>query len=121
MTDDEQKKIFAKNLSRYITLSGKDQKEVAKELGFAPTTFNTWCVGKIIPSMGKVQKIADYFGIGKSDLLDDKYSEDIAIKNAKANKDAQARRMLAYFEKLNPDQKDMIEKMLKGLCENNQE
>lgn len=72
MTDEEQKKIFSKNMNYYINQSGKQQKEIAKDLGYNPTTFNTWCVGKIIPSAGKVQKIADYFGIGKSDLLDDK-------------------------------------------------
>lgn len=72
MTDEEQKRIFKKNINFYIAQSGKQQKEVAKDLGFNPTTFNTWCVGKIIPSAGKIQKIADYFSIGKSDLLDDK-------------------------------------------------
>lgn len=76
MTDEEQKKIFAKNLNYYISLSGKQQKEVAKELGFQVTTFNTWCKGKIIPGMGKVQKLADYFNIGKSDLLDNKLDAD---------------------------------------------
>lgn len=74
MTDEEQKRIFSKNINYYISQSGKQQKEIAKALGYSPTTFNTWCVGKIIPSAGKVQKIADYFGIGKSDLLDDKTS-----------------------------------------------
>ena len=72
MTDEEQKKIFSLNLNRYINSSGKLQKEIATELGYSPTTFNTWCVGKIIPSTGKIQRIADYFHIGKSDLLDDK-------------------------------------------------
>lgn len=72
MTDEEQKRIFSKNINFYISQSGKQQKEIAKDLGYSPTTFNTWCVGKIIPGAGKVQKIADYFGIGKSDLLDDK-------------------------------------------------
>ena len=72
MTEEEQKRIFSKNINFYISQSGKQQKEVAKELGYNPTTFNTWCVGKIVPSAGKVQRIADYFGIGKSDLLDDK-------------------------------------------------
>ena len=74
MTDEEQKKIFSKNINFYINQSGKQQKEIAKDLGYSSTTFNTWCVGKIVPSAGKVQKIADYFGIGKSDLLDDKSS-----------------------------------------------
>lgn len=72
MTDEEQKRIFAINLSNYISQSGKAQKEIAKDLGVSPTTFNTWCVGKILPRMGKIQMIADYFGIGKSDLIDDK-------------------------------------------------
>ena len=76
MTDEEQKRIFSKNLNYYISLSGKQQKEVAKELGFQITTFNTWCKGKIIPGMGKVQKLADYFNIGKSDLLDNKLDAD---------------------------------------------
>lgn len=72
MTEDEQKKIFSKNLNFYISNSGKQQKEIASDLGISPTTFNTWCVGKIMPRMGKVQAIADYFNIGKSDLIDDK-------------------------------------------------
>lgn len=72
MTDEEQKKIFSKNLNYYINKSGKQQKEVAKDLGIIPSTFNTWCVGKILPRTGKIQSIADYFKIGKSDLLDDK-------------------------------------------------
>ena len=72
MTEEEQKRIFSKNLNYYISQSGKQQKEIANDLGYSPTTFNTWCVGKIIPNTGKIQKIADYFNIGKSDLLDDK-------------------------------------------------
>ena len=67
-----QRKIFAKNLNFYISKSGKQQNEVAKDLGFPPTTFNTWCMGKVMPKMGKVQAIADYFDIVKSDLLESK-------------------------------------------------
>ena len=72
MTEEEQRRIFSKNLNYYISNSGKEQKEIAVDLGISPTTFNTWCVGKIMPRMGKVQAIADYFNIGKSDLIDDK-------------------------------------------------
>lgn len=71
MTEKEQRKIFSRNLNYYISMSGKQQKEVAKELGISPTTFNTWCVGKILPSVSKIQRIADYFHIGKSNLTDE--------------------------------------------------
>ena len=72
MTNEEQKKIFARNLNYYISLTGKQQAEVAKAVGEKPTTFNMWCRGKSVPSVPKIQKLADYFGIGKTDLVDDK-------------------------------------------------
>lgn len=79
-TDEEQKRIFAKNLNYYITKSGKQQKEVAEELGFSYTTFNTWCKGKILPKAGKIQAIADYFRVLTTQLTDDHpYIEDEAL------------------------------------------
>ena len=74
MSDEKQKKIFSKNLSFYLEKSGKSQKEVAKAIGVIPQTFNTWCTGQSIPRMGSVQALADYFGIGKSDLIEKKSS-----------------------------------------------
>ena len=75
MTDTEQKNIFAKNLNYYLTISEKTQKEVADAIQVSPQTFNTWCQGKALPRMGKVQKLADYFHIQKS-LLIDKHKSD---------------------------------------------
>lgn len=86
MTDDEQKLIFAKNLNHYVYISGKQQKEIAECLGFNPKTFNGWCKGLSLPTMGKVQKIADYFGVGKSDLLDEKNKETSTISHTKGVK-----------------------------------
>lgn len=72
LTEDEQKKVFSRNLNRYIDMSQKTQREIAHAIDVSPQTFNTWCQGIAIPRMGKVQRLADYFHIGKSDLIDDK-------------------------------------------------
>lgn len=72
MTEDEQKKVFSRNLNRYVEMSQKTQREIAHAIDVSPQTFNTWCQGIAIPRMGKVQRLADYFHIGKSDLIDDK-------------------------------------------------
>lgn len=61
--------IFSINLNRLIAKSGKSQKQIAEEMGISPTTFNTWCVGKIVPGLKKIQIIADYFGVDKSDII----------------------------------------------------
>ena len=76
MSDETQKRIFAKNLNKYLTLSNKSQKEVADSLGIKTTTFSMWCTGQALPRMGSVQALADYFGINKSDLIEDKSSYD---------------------------------------------
>lgn len=70
MTDNEQKEIFSKNLLKYLSKSDKTQKEVADAIGVSPQTFNTWCQAIALPRMGKVQLLADYFNISKTDLID---------------------------------------------------
>lgn len=72
MVKDNQKAIFSENLNSYIAKSEKTQLEIAKSIGVSPQTFNTWCKGIAIPRMGKVQALADYFNINKSDLIEDK-------------------------------------------------
>ena len=72
MGDEQQKIIFSRNLNKYLTEYGKSQKEDAEAIGVIPSTFNTWCQGIALPRMGKVQALSDYFGINKSDLIDDK-------------------------------------------------
>ncbi len=70
MNDMEQKIIFAKNLNKLLSDAGKTQREVADAIHVLPTTFNTWCQGVALPRMGKVQLLADYFGVKKSDLIE---------------------------------------------------
>lgn len=43
MTTEEQKKIFSNNLNKYISRSGKQQKEIAEAIGTNASTFNMWC------------------------------------------------------------------------------
>lgn len=76
MSDEQQKNIFTRNLTNYVQQSGKQQQEIASTLGFNHKTFNGWCRALSMPTMGKVQKIADYFGIRKSDLLDEHKDDD---------------------------------------------
>ncbi len=75
MPIDKQKEIFSKNLKHLLDNSGKTQVEIAKDIGVSPQTMNTWVRGIAIPRMGKIQKLADYFGVDKSRLIDDSDNE----------------------------------------------
>ena len=71
MSNIGNKETFAKNLSYYLEKHGKEQKEIAEIVGVAPSTFNAWVKGKKYPRMDKVELLANYFGILKSDLIEE--------------------------------------------------
>ena len=113
MTNEEQKRIFARNLSKYISLNGKQQKDVAKDLGINPTTLNMWCNGNALPSTGKIRKLADYFRIGMTELteekaevsIEDEYT-DVTMKIALTDK--RFRDIIVKYSKLPADKKEVI-------------
>ena len=76
MTKEWSKQVFSKNLRTYMEQAGKTQKEVADVVGVAAPTFNEWLSGKKFPRIDKIQKLADYFGILKSDLIEEKMTEE---------------------------------------------
>lgn len=66
------KSVFAKNLQYQMDLNKKTRKDVCEALGFSYYTFSDWVNGKKYPRMDKVEMLADYFGILKSDLIEAK-------------------------------------------------
>lgn len=72
MSDSGNKKVFSKNLRKYMDLYQKSRSDICKDLGFAYTTFTSWETGVNYPRIDKIEMMADYFHIQKSDLIEDK-------------------------------------------------
>ncbi len=72
MSNIGNKETFSKNLTYYVNMSGREQKEIAEEIGVATSTFNDWVKGKKYPRIDKIELLANYFGVKKSDLIEDK-------------------------------------------------
>lgn len=72
MSEEEYRKIFVKRLKYYMDINGKTQMDLMRDLGLSSSTVSNWCTGTKLPRMGKIQMLADYFGINKSDLIEDK-------------------------------------------------
>lgn len=77
------KETMAKNLKYYMERSGKTQKEMAEIVGVAPSTFNNWMQAIKYPRIDKIEILANYFGILKSDLIEERTEEhrDMQKKN----------------------------------------
>lgn len=72
MSDLGNKEIFTKNLKYYMEKNRKDRNDICRDLGFAYTTFAEWYNGKIYPRIDKIEMLANYFKIKKSDLIENK-------------------------------------------------
>lgn len=91
MSDEQYRKIFVKKLHYYMQQKGVNQTDLMHDLSLSSSTVSNWCTGQKMPRMGKIQLLADYFGVEKSDLIEEK--EDIFLtdnfskkKNAFINK-----------------------------------
>lgn len=76
MSDLGNKEIFSKNLKYYMTINNKDRNDVCRDLDIPYTTFAEWYNGNIYPRIDKIQILANYFDIKKSDLVESKERTD---------------------------------------------
>ena len=67
---DEKKRIqiIAENITHFRKQRGITQKELAKEVGISASTMTDYMKLRSAPSFGVIQKLADYFGVRKSDI-----------------------------------------------------
>ncbi|PTF03730.1 transcriptional regulator [Staphylococcus devriesei] len=70
----ERNRIIANNIRKYIKESKMTQKQLAELIGITPSTLSDYLNLRSNPSHGVIQKIADVFGIVKSDI-DTTYKE----------------------------------------------
>lgn len=103
MSDELQKQIFAKNLRRLMDINGKNQMDLMNDLDLSSSTVSSWCTGQKFPRMGKIQMLADYFNVMKSDLIENK---DEPPETYYLNDDA---RELAQFMFENPEYKVLFD------------
>lgn len=72
MSEDRYKQIFSQNLRYYMSLNNKEQIDLINDLGFNKSAVSTWCNGTRLPRMDKVNMLAEYFNINRSDLIEEK-------------------------------------------------
>lgn len=103
----EHKEVFAQNLKKYMALNGKSRKEVCQALGYSYFTFSDWVNGKKMPRMDKVEQLANYFGVKKSDLIEEtkKSAPEDGLSDAK-------RKLIALAENCTEEDAENLLKMM---------
>ena len=68
----DNKQIFSINLKRLMEQKGVSRQDLSNVLGVSYFTISDWVNGKKYPRMDKVEMLADYFHVLKSDLIEEK-------------------------------------------------
>lgn len=71
MTEAEQRKIFSDNLTKLLQRCGKTQLQLANRLDVSKSTVSSWCSGSKMPRMGKIDEIADWLSVSRSELIEE--------------------------------------------------
>jgi transcriptional regulator with XRE-family HTH domain len=121
MSNIGNKEVMSKNLKYYISKSGKDRRELAEIWGFPYSTVTEWINGRKYPRIDRIEVMADYFGILKSDLIEDKPQEhrEMQKKNdimsdiiLKMNEDAELFSMVEALSKLGFEARQVVKPVI---------
>ncbi len=106
----ENKEIFANNLSFYMEQKGVDRNTLCADLDLKYTTVRDWLKGITYPRIGKIELLANYFNINKSDLIENK------ISTAQPS-DSLLEKITNTARKLNTDNKKIVLRTSEELLE----
>lgn len=99
------KNILAKNLQYYMDKNKISRQDLCKALDFKYSTLSEWLQGKKTPRMDKVEKIAQYFNIPKSYLIEE-ITKDIEVKNTEISN-------IVHLLRIDPDFFDLCNQISK--------
>ena len=80
MTDLENKQVMAENLRFYLNMKNITQAELCTTLNIKPNTFSDWINAKTYPRIDKIELLANFFEVKKSDLIEKDYTPDLDIR-----------------------------------------
>lgn len=121
----ENKEIISYNLNYYMSSNGKSRKDVADAIGVSYFTLTDWVRGKTIPRMDKLEKLAQYFNIKISDLVEKKSIENNPVEMATIHAaillDEEYVNMYESFKLLDETQRQIVKDLVHSLAASKKE
>lgn len=101
MDNKERMQIIATNITNYRKAKGITQKELAAAIGISQSTMTEYMKLRTAPSFGVIQKLADYFGVKKSDI-------DTTFKQKESKQDKTIAEIISLLKHLDEDTQENI-------------
>lgn len=112
MNDLGNKEVMSQNLQQYMREKNVKAGEISRAINVPYTTVVSWIKGDNYPRIDKIELLAEYFGIMKSDLIEKKEKPTATVSDGQSDIDIEISKML---ELLSPEQKKMFLDFLTSL------
>lgn len=113
MTSKYDLNVFANNLKMYMDLHGKSRKDMCEALGISYYTFSDWCNAKKFPRINSLEALANYFGIEKSDLLENKKEKPTNTSELSESK----KKLMEFAETVPDDKVDYVIRIMQSILQ----
>ena len=100
------KEVMSNNLKYYMNKKGVDRNQLCSDLDLKYMTVSDWINAKTYPRIDKIELLANYFGINKSDLIEEKSTTPSSIPLP--NFDPRQAILLSNYSKLNDTRKNKL-------------
>lgn len=107
MRDIGNKAVMSANIKYYMKEKDINAKELSKILNVPYTTVLSWIKGEYYPRIDKIEKMSEYFGILKSDLIEDKSKKPTGSELSERKKE-----FIKKVEAMTDEQLDRLEQIL---------
>lgn len=114
------KDVFAKNLRKQMELKGKSRNDICQALEISYFTVSDWVNGKKYPRMDKVEKMAAFFGIPKSELIEERRVVYIEESHSIDDENPHELRLLESFDKLDVDNQILVSQWVEDYSKDQQ-
>ena len=104
MTGETLEQFYMRKLPELRRKKGVTRKDVAAGVGITPGKYDRWEAGKVLPKVGDVDRLTEYYGISIDEMLEITPEESAAIN----------RQIIADAEHLPPELKENVLGIMKG-------
>lgn len=115
MIEKKAKETLARNLQYFLDKKGIDRNQLCTDLDLKYSTVSEWFQGKKYPRINKIETLANYFGIKKSDLIEESSKVKLKDNNIDVSthfKISSHERELVVAYREHPESQPVIDKIL---------
>lgn len=111
------KAVMSRNLRRLMSERRVSAKELSKRLDFPYTTVLSWLKAENYPRIDKIEAMAEYFGVLKSDLIEEQLPEEIKKPVMFDGLSENQKKLIEFAQTVPEDKAEMILKVIRSIVE----